>query len=97
MPDANRNRGHIPLKDYYSVADVSALLGIGENEVRRLAGRPDDPLPFRRLANRVRGMFIARLELVEWVQRNAVLAASDDSAPYSRRGADGRGSRDEGR
>jgi hypothetical protein len=45
MPAANRNRGHIPLKDYYSVADVSALLGIGENEVRRLAGRPDDPPP----------------------------------------------------
>ena len=66
----------------------------------RYAGSPGGrttPLPFRRLSNRVRGMFIARFELVEWVQRNAVLVASDDSAPYSRRGPDGRGSRDEGR
>ena len=97
MPAANRSRGHIPLKDYYSVADVSVLLGIGENEVRRLAGRPGDPLPFRRLAHRARGMFIARFELVEWVQRNTVLVASGDSAPHSRRGPDGRGSRDGGR
>ena len=96
MPAANRNRSHIPLKDYYSVADVSTLLGIGENEVRRLAGRPSDPLPFRRLA-RVRGMFIARRELVEWVQRNTVLVASGNSAPHSRRGPDERGSRDEER
>ncbi len=84
MPAANRNRSHIPLKDYYSVADVSTLLGIGENEVRRLASR-------------VRGMFIARRELVEWVQRNTVLVASGNSAPHSRRGPDERGSRDEER
>lgn len=75
MPATNRNRGHVPLKDYYSIADVSALLGIGENEVRRLAERPSDPLPFRRLSHRLRGMFIARRELMDWIQRNTVLVA----------------------
>lgn len=86
MTVTNKNREHVPLKDYYNVADVSALLGVGENEVRRLAGRPSDPLPFRRLAHRIRGMFIARRELTEWVQRNTVLVSfgKDSDGPHSR-------------
>ena len=87
MTAANKSRDHVPLKDYYSVDDVSALLGIGENEVRRLAGRPNDPLPFRRLAYRFRGMFIVRRELAEWVQRNSVLVVFADDGP--RRGEGG--------
>lgn len=71
-------RPHVPLKDFYSVEDVSALLGIGENLVRALASRKEDPLPFRRLHGKVRGMFIPRAELGAWVTRNSFLVAAKD-------------------
>jgi hypothetical protein len=38
---AKQVKPHVPLKDFYSVEDVSALLGIGENLVRELAINPD--------------------------------------------------------
>ena len=73
---ATRQTGpHVPLKDYYTVEDVGILLGIGVNLVRELAARDDDPLPFRRLNGRVRGMFIGRSELARWVQANSSLVA----------------------
>lgn len=34
---AKQVKPHVPLKDFYTVEDVSALLGIGENLVRELA------------------------------------------------------------
>lgn len=75
---AKQVKPHVPLKDFYSVEDVSALLGIGENLVRALASRKEDPLPFRRLHGKVRGMFIPRAELGAWVMRNSFLVAAKD-------------------
>jgi predicted transcriptional regulator of viral defense system len=75
MTAVKQGKPHVPLKDYYTVEDVSALLGIGENLVRELAGRDEDPLPFRRLDGKIRGMFIPRSELVKWVMGNSFLVA----------------------
>jgi predicted transcriptional regulator of viral defense system len=77
MTTAKQTKPHVPLKDYYTVEDVSVLLGIGENMVRELAGRDKDPLPFRRLNGKVRGMFIGRSDLARWVQANSFLVALD--------------------
>lgn len=73
----NQDKPHVPLKDYYTVEDVGILLSIGENMVRELANRSEDPLPFRRLSGKVRGMFIGRAELARWVQANSFLVALD--------------------
>lgn len=75
MTATKQSGPHVPLKDYYTVEDVGILLGIGMNLVRELAARDDDPLPFRRLNGRVRGMFIGRSELARWVQANSFLVA----------------------
>lgn len=77
MTTAKQTKPHVPLKDYYTVEDVSVLLGIGENMVRELAGRDKDPLPFRRLNGKVRGMFIIRSDLGGWVLKNSFLVALD--------------------
>ncbi len=75
MAATKQTRPHVPLKDYYTVEDVGILLGIGENMVRELAARNEDPLPFRRLNGKARGMFISRAELARWVQANSFLVA----------------------
>lgn len=75
---AKQVKPHVPLKDFYSVEDVSALLGIGENLVRELASRKEDPLPFRRLNGKVRGMFISRAEFRAWVMENSFLVAMEN-------------------
>lgn len=75
MLTGKQDRSHVPLKDFYTVEDVSALLGIGENLVRELANRGINPLPFRRLKGRTRGMFISRSELAQWVVENTSLVA----------------------
>lgn len=76
---------HVPVKDFYTVDDVSALLRISVNRVYELAGRESDPMPFRRLFGSKRGMFVSRGELSQWVMRNTELAG------VSRHGGDGRG------
>lgn len=43
---SKQTRPHVPLKDYYTVEDVSVLLGIGENLVRKLADREKYPVVF---------------------------------------------------
>ena len=86
MLTGKQGRSHVPLKDFYTVEDVSALLGIGENLVRELANRGINPLPFRRLKGRTRGMFISRNELAQWVVENTSLVAI---AGKSRSGHDG--------
>ncbi|PMB91041.1 helix-turn-helix domain-containing protein [Varibaculum cambriense] len=75
MTTAKHIKPHVPLKDYYTVEDVSVLLGIGENMVRDLASSDEDPLPFRRLNGKARGMFIARTDLGRWVLKNSFLVA----------------------
>lgn len=75
MLAGKQDKSHVPLKDFYTVEDVSTLLGIGENLVRELANRKIDPLPFRRLKGRTRGMFISRSELAQWVVENTSLVA----------------------
>lgn len=80
MTAGKQDRSHVPLKDYYTIEDVSALLGIGENLVRNLANRGIDPLPFRRLKGRTRGMFISRGELSQWVVENTSLVAIADKS-----------------
>lgn len=77
MTATNQDKPHVPLKDYYTVEDVGILLSIGENMVRELASRNEDPLPFRRLNGKVRGMFIGRSDLARWVQANSFLVALD--------------------
>jgi hypothetical protein len=71
----NEERRHVPQKDFYSVNDTAGLLQISVNTVYELASRRKDPLPFRRLMGRRRGMFITRNELSEWVKRNSALVA----------------------
>lgn len=75
MATGNEPSRHVPQKDYYDVSDTAALLQIGRNKVYELAKRADDPLPFRRLLDSRRGMFIARQELSAWVTRNTILIA----------------------
>lgn len=75
MTTAKQTKPHVPLKDYYTVEDVSVLLGIGENMVRDLASRDEDPLPFRKLNGKARGMFISRSDLGKWVFKNSFLVA----------------------
>ncbi len=43
--------------------------------VRDLASRDEDPLPFRRLNGKARGMFISRSDLGKWVFKNSFLVA----------------------
>ena len=47
-----------------------ALLGISKNKVWKLARRPEDPLPLRRMPNQERGGIVFREELVAWAKRN---------------------------
>lgn len=54
---AKQTETRVLLKYYYTVEDVHALLAIGENMVRELANRGNDPLPFRRLSGKACGMF----------------------------------------
>lgn len=75
MASGNEPRRQVPQKDYYDVSDTAALLQISRNKVYELAKRADDPLPFRRLLDSRRGMFIVRQELAAWVTRNTVLIA----------------------
>ncbi|WP_277070795.1 helix-turn-helix domain-containing protein [Slackia exigua] len=71
MTAAKQTKPWVPLKDFYTIQDVAALIQVSENAVRDLAYREIDPLPFRRLFNRMRGMFISCRELAEWVDRNS--------------------------
>lgn len=75
MTAAKQAKLQVPLKDFYTTQDVAALIQVSENAVRDLAYRELDPLPFRRLFTRMRGMFIARRELAEWVDRNSRLVS----------------------
>lgn len=77
MTTPQQCKPHVPLKDYYTVEDVAILLGIGENLVRELATREANPLPFRRLRGKSRGMFISRQDLAMWVKDNSSLVAFD--------------------
>lgn len=58
------------VQDIYNVSDVAALLGISKNKVWKLARRPEDPLPLRRMPNQERGGIVFREELVAWAKRN---------------------------
>lgn len=71
MTAVKQTKPQVPLKDFYTIQDVAALLQVRENAVRDLAHREQNPLPFRRLFTRMRVMFIARRELVEWVHSNS--------------------------
>lgn len=73
-PGGGREHRHVPVKDFYGVDDVAALLHMSANRVYELASRDDDPMPFRRLVGARRGMFVSRAELVPWVMRNTMLA-----------------------
>lgn len=73
MSNPKSPKPHASVKDFYTIADVAALLCTSENRVREFASRRDDPLPLRRLRNRKRGTSITRMELQEWVTRNSVL------------------------
>lgn len=64
MTTAKQTKPHVLLKDYYTVEDVSVLLNIGENMVRKLTDRDKDPLPFRHLNGKARRMSITRPDLV---------------------------------
>ena len=80
MSNANRNRQKrnpfpyvkvpVPIQDMYTVAEVAVLLGMSEDNVRRLRDRPDDPLPLTRLRGKARGYFVFREDFLEWCKRN---------------------------
>lgn len=85
MTAAKQTKPQVPLKDFYNTQDVAALIQVSENAVRDLAYKELDPLPFRRLFTRMRGMFIARRELVEWVDRNSRLVSEVRRAEHGAR------------
>lgn len=85
MTAAKQTKPQVPLKDFYTTQDVAALIQVSENAVRDLAYKELDPLPFRRLFTRMRGMFIARRELVEWVDRNSRLVSEVRRAEHGAR------------
>lgn len=72
MTNTKHTTPQIPVKDIYSVRDAAILLGTTEDRIRELAARKEDPLPFRRLPDRTRGMFILRTEFAAWVVKNTV-------------------------
>lgn len=67
-------RRQVPIKDFYSVEDVAALLGISDHTVYDLVHRRSDPMPFRLLYVSNRGMFVQRDELMVWLERNSAYA-----------------------
>ena len=85
MTAAKHIKPQVPLKDFYTIQDVAALIQVSENAVRDLAYREIDPLPFRRLFNRMRGMFISRRELAEWVDRNSGFVSDARRAEHGAR------------
>ena len=74
MTNNKRTTPQVPMKDYYTVQDVAALLGTSQDRIREYASRPVDPMPFRLLPGLTRGMFINRMDLADWVWKNTVLA-----------------------
>lgn len=60
----------VPIQDMYNVREIAALLGMSEDNVRRLRDRPEDPLPLTRLRGKARGYFIFREDFLEWCRRN---------------------------
>lgn len=60
----------IPVQDVYNVYEVAELLSMSKNKVWKLAKRPQDPLPMRRLPGQRRGSIAFRDELLDWAKRN---------------------------
>lgn len=85
MTAAKQTKPQVLLKDFYTIQDVAALIQVSENAVRDLAYRDQDPLPFRRLFSRMRGMFIARKDFVDWVSRNSGLVKDVRRAEHGAR------------
>lgn len=85
MTAAKQTKPQVPLKDFYTIQDVAVLIQVSENAVRDLAYREHDPLPFRRLFTRMRGMFISRRELAEWADRNSSLVSDVRKAEHGAR------------
>ncbi|MDO4499169.1 MAG: hypothetical protein Q4B51_06060 [Coriobacteriaceae bacterium] len=47
MANSKYTTPQVPMKDYYSVQDVAALLGTSQDRIGEYANRPIDPMPFR--------------------------------------------------
>lgn len=75
MTAAKQTKPQVPLKDFYTIQEVAALIQVNENAVRDLAYREKGLLPFRRLLSPMCGMFIVRMELTEGVNRHPSLVS----------------------
>ena len=75
MSQKNGYRRQVPIKDFYSVGDIAALLGISDHTVYDLVHRRSDPMPFRLLYVSNKGMFVQRDELMVWLERNSAYVA----------------------
>lgn len=62
----------VPLKEYYTIKEVSILLSVHVQRVRDMARREDDPLPLVAFPGSRKNAFVHHDDLKSWVDRNCI-------------------------
>ena len=60
----------VPVKDYYTMAEVTRLLHVSKEKIRRWEHLEGDPFPSIRLPGKTRGKLVQREYLRDWIMRN---------------------------
>lgn len=60
----------VPVKDYYTMAEVTRLLHVSKEKIRRWEHLKGDPFPIIHLPGKTRGKLVQREDLHAWLIRN---------------------------
>ncbi len=70
----------VPIKDYYTVAEVGLLLHVSREKIRRWEHMDEDPFPILYLPGRSRGGVVQRDDMHRWIVRNSTTVTGDTPA-----------------
>ena len=62
----------VPIKEYYTIDEVSRLLEVHVQRIRDMARRDDDPLPRIVFPDSRKNAVIHQEDLREWLKRNCI-------------------------
>ncbi len=69
--------------DIYSITEISKLLNMSRDQVHYLSTVKNNPLPIRKFPDGVRGSFVLRAELIEWL-RNCPIESQRKTLSFRR-------------